>query len=122
MTLVSALMAAIPQRKSPPYMCRRNPPGNPPLDPSGALIRSVALRMIRRLADQPQPVSALSSVVDMVENDETDLAMDDIGLLIQYFQFPVLRSEYQDLVRAAQQLDLLESFTDTGVEGLVVDG
>jgi len=92
------------------------------MDPSGALIRSVALRMIRRLADQPQPVSALSSVVDMVENDETDLAMDDIGLLIQYFQFPVLRSEYQDLVRAAQQLDFLESFTDTGVEGLVVDG
>ncbi|MGW1206293.1 hypothetical protein [Streptomyces cyaneofuscatus] len=103
-------------------MFRRNPPGNRPMDPSGALIRSVALRMIRRLADQPQVVSALSSVVDMVENDEAELAMDDVGLLIQFFRFPVLRSEYQDLVRAAQQLDSLESFTDTGVEGLVVDG
>lgn len=103
-------------------MCLRNPPGNPPLDPSGALIRSVALRMSRRLADRPQLVGALSSVVDMVENDETELAMDDIGLLIQFFQFPVLRSEYQDLVRAAQQLDSLDSLTDTGVERLVVDG
>ncbi|MFD3971522.1 hypothetical protein [Streptomyces cyaneofuscatus] len=58
----------------------------------------------------------------MVENDETELAMDDIGLLIQYFQFPVLRSEYEDLVRAAQQLGSLDSLTDTGVERLVVDG
>ncbi|MFH8378053.1 hypothetical protein [Streptomyces cyaneofuscatus] len=103
-------------------MCRRNPPGNPPLDPSGALIRSVALRMIRRLADQPGLVSALSSVVDMVENDETDLALDDIGMVIHYSQFPVLRSEYQDLVHAAQLLDSLDSLTDTGVERLVIDG
>ncbi|WP_433399032.1 hypothetical protein [Streptomyces sp. CA-146814] len=103
-------------------MCRRNPPGNPPLDPPGALVRSVALRMIRRLADRPQPVSALTSVVHMVENDETDVAMDDIGMLIQYFQFSVLRSEYEDLVRAAEQLDSLDSLTDTGVERLVVDG
>lgn len=103
-------------------MCRRYPPGNPPLDPSGALVRSVALRMIRRLADRPELVSALSSVVEMVENDETDLAMDDIGLVIQFSQFPVLRSEYQDLVRAARQLDSLDSLTDTGVERLVVEG
>ncbi|MEU1221624.1 hypothetical protein [Streptomyces microflavus] len=100
-------------------MCRRNPPGNPPLDPPGAVIRSVALRMVRRLADRPQAVSALASVVDMVENDETELAMDDIGMLIKYFQFPVLRSEYQDLVHAAR---LLDSLTDTGVERLVIDG
>ncbi|MEU8564335.1 hypothetical protein AB0C45_23010 [Streptomyces cyaneofuscatus] len=58
----------------------------------------------------------------MVENDEAELAMDDIGLLIQFFQFPVLRSEYQDLVHAAHQLDSLDSLTDTGVERLVVDG
>lgn len=103
-------------------MCRRNPPGNPPLDPPGAVIRSVALRMVRRLADRPQPVSALTSVVDMVENDETELAMDDIGLLIQHFQFPVVRSEYEDLVHAARLLDSLDSLTDTGVERLVIDG
>ncbi|MFF0054656.1 hypothetical protein ACFYRI_09720 [Streptomyces microflavus] len=58
----------------------------------------------------------------MVENDETELAMDDIGMLIQYFQFPVLRSEYQDLVHAAQLLDSLDSLTDTGVDRLVIDG
>ncbi|MEU1169734.1 hypothetical protein [Streptomyces microflavus] len=103
-------------------MCRRNPPGNPPLDPPGAVIRSVALRMVRRLADRPQAVSALASVVDMVENDEAELAMDDIGLLIQHFQFPVVRSEYEDLVHAARLLDSLDSLTDTGVERLVIDG
>ncbi|MFI7239913.1 hypothetical protein [Streptomyces cyaneofuscatus] len=100
----------------------RNPPGNPPLDPRGAIIRSVALRMARRLADRPELVSALTSVVQMVENDETELAMDDIGLLIQYSRFSVLRSEYEDLVRAAEQLDSLDSLTDTGVERFVVDG
>ncbi|MER8195601.1 hypothetical protein ABZ351_05210 [Streptomyces microflavus] len=103
-------------------MCRRNPPGNPPLDPPGAVIRSVALRMVRRVADRRQAVSALTSVVDMVENDETELAMDDIGLLIQHFQFPVVRSEYEDLVHAARLLDSLDSLTDTGVERLVIDG
>ncbi|MEV0883904.1 hypothetical protein AB0J03_08730 [Streptomyces microflavus] len=58
----------------------------------------------------------------MVENDEAELAMDDIGLLIQHFQFPVVRSEYEDLVHAAQLLDSLDSLTDTGVERLVIDG
>jgi len=100
----------------------RTPPGNPPLDPPGALIRSVALRMARRLADRPKPVSALTSVVHMVENDETELAMDDIGLLIQYYQFPVLRLEYEDLLLVAEQLDSLDSLTDAGVEQFVVDG
>ncbi|MFJ7058930.1 hypothetical protein ACIQVA_14540 [Streptomyces microflavus] len=94
-------------------------------EPIGAIIRSVALRMVRRLADRPQSVSALTSVVHMVENDETELAMGDIGLLIQYYQFPVLRAEYEDLVLAAQQLDSLDSLdslTDTGIGQLVVDG
>jgi hypothetical protein len=78
--------------------------------------------MVRRLADRRQAVSALTSVVDMVENDETELAMDDIGLLIQHFQSPVVRSEYEDLVHAARLLDSLDSLTDTGVERLVIDG
>jgi hypothetical protein len=103
-------------------MCPKDPPGKPPLDAPGAIIRSVALRMARRLADQPMPVSALASVVQMVENDEAELAMDDIGLMIQYYRFPVLRSEYEELVFAAEQLDSLDSLTDTGVEQFVVDG
>ncbi|CAD5961866.1 conserved protein of unknown function [Streptomyces sp. KY75] len=104
------------------FMCRRNPPGNPPMDPSGAIVRSVALRMIRRLADQPELVRPLSSVVEMVDHDEADLALDDIGMVIKFSRFPVLRSEYEDLRRAAQQLDSLDSLTDTGVEQLVVEG
>ncbi|MGW7226455.1 hypothetical protein [Streptomyces sp. CBMAI 2042] len=92
------------------------------MDPSGAIVRSVALRMIRRLADQPELVRPLSTVVDMVENDEAELALDDIVMVIKFSPFPVLRSEYEDLRRAAQQLDSLDSLTDTGVELLVVDG
>ncbi|MFJ9622571.1 hypothetical protein [Streptomyces sp. NPDC101181] len=57
----------------------------------------------------------------MVENDEAELAMDDIGLLIQYYRLPVLRSEYEDLVLAAEQLNSLDSLTDTDVELLVID-
>ncbi|RLV67389.1 hypothetical protein STAN_2913 [Streptomyces sp. CBMAI 2042] len=48
--------------------------------------------------------------------------MDDIVMVIKFSPFPVLRSEYEDLRRAAQQLDSLDSLTDTGVELLVVDG
>ncbi|MFF2699991.1 hypothetical protein ACFVUQ_16670 [Streptomyces cyaneofuscatus] len=92
------------------------------MDPSGAIVRSVALRMIRRLADQPELARPLSTVVDMVENDEAELALDDIVMVIKFSPFPVLRSEYEDLRRAAQQLDSLDSLTDTGVELLVVDG
>ncbi|WP_239120137.1 hypothetical protein [Streptomyces cyaneofuscatus] len=92
------------------------------MDPSGAIVRSVALRMIRRLADQPDLVRPLSSVVEMVDHDEADLALDDIGMVIKFSRFPVLRSEYEDLRRAAQQLDSLDSLTDTGVEQLVVEG
>ncbi|MER6195551.1 hypothetical protein [Streptomyces cyaneofuscatus] len=74
------------------------------------------------MAEQPELVSPLSTVVDMVENDEAELALDDIGMVIKFSRFPVLRSEYEDLLRAAQQLDSLDSLTDTGVELLIVEG
>ncbi|GGZ31268.1 hypothetical protein GCM10010387_26370 [Streptomyces inusitatus] len=98
------------------------PPGKHPLDPAGAIIRSVASRMARRLAGRPLPVGALSSVMELTENDETEMAMDEIGRVIEYYRLPVLRAEYGELLLAAEQLDSLDSLTDTGVERFVVDG
>ncbi|MFD4830535.1 hypothetical protein ACFWPV_11880 [Streptomyces uncialis] len=101
---------------SPPTL-----PGRPPLDPPGTIVRSVARSIARRLAEQHQVVSALSSVVDLVDNGESDSALDEIGLVIQHHRLPVLRTEYEWLVVAATQLDSLDSLTDTGVERFVVD-
>ncbi|MFJ4771347.1 hypothetical protein ACIP88_19925 [Streptomyces uncialis] len=97
------------------------PPGRPPLDPPGAIVRSVARSIARRLAEEHQVVSALSSVVDLVDNGESDSALDEIGLVIRHHRVPVPRTEYEWLVVAATQLDSLDSLTCTGVERFVVD-
>ncbi|MFD4835366.1 hypothetical protein ACFWPV_36865 [Streptomyces uncialis] len=97
-----------------------DPPGKPPLDPPGTIVRSVARSIAYRLAEQHQVVSALSSVVGLTENDESDSALDAIGLVIEYYRVPVLRAEYEWLVIAATQLDSMDSLTDTGVERLVI--
>ncbi|MFJ4774261.1 hypothetical protein ACIP88_35000 [Streptomyces uncialis] len=72
------------------------------------------------MAEQHQVVNALSSVVNLAENDESDLALDGLGQLIEYYRVPVLRTEYEWLVIAATQLDSMDSLTDTGVERLVI--
>ncbi|MFD4833227.1 hypothetical protein ACFWPV_25720 [Streptomyces uncialis] len=97
-----------------------DPPGKPPLDPPGTIVCTVARSIAYRLAEQHQVVSALSSVVDLAENDESDLALDGIGQLIEYYRVPVLRTEYEQLVIAATQLDSMDALTDTGVDRFVI--
>ncbi|MFD4835709.1 hypothetical protein ACFWPV_38605 [Streptomyces uncialis] len=84
------------------------------------IVRSVARSIAHRLVEQHQVVSALSSVVDLVENGESDSALDGIALVIECYRVPVLRAEYEWLVIAATQQDSMDPLTDTGVERFVI--
>ena len=90
-------------------------------DLPGALVRSVAESIARRSAGEKGPVGALQSVVHMVDNDETDLAVDDLVRVIAHFRIGVRRAEYDDIVAAASRLDALDSLAEVGVERFVVD-
>ncbi|MGJ3559721.1 hypothetical protein ACR6C2_17395 [Streptomyces sp. INA 01156] len=55
----------------------------------------------------------------MVDNDEAELAVDDLVRVIEYFGIPILRSEYDQLVSAATQLDSMDSLTETGIDRFI---
>ncbi len=84
-----------------------------------SLIRSVAESIARRIADQKVPVRSLASIVDLVENDEADEALDDLAHVIEYFGISIHRAEYDQLVSAAEQLDAMDSLIDLNVERFV---
>ncbi|MFC5672855.1 hypothetical protein [Streptomyces incanus] len=88
-------------------------------DSPDVLIRSVAESIARRLAGEKGPVGALRSVVHMVDNDEAELAVDDLVRVIEYFGIPILRSEYDQLVSVATQLDSMDSLTETGIDRFI---
>jgi hypothetical protein len=87
----------------------------------GALVRAVAESLARRSAGEKGPVGALRSVVDMVDNDEAELAVDDLARVIAHFRLRVPRTEYDDLVAAASRLDAMDSLAEVGVERFVAD-
>ncbi len=88
---------------------------------SDALIRSVAESIARRIADQSRPARSLATVIDLVENDEADMALDDLAHVIEYFRISIHRTEYDQLVAAAQQLDEMDSLTNLNVEQFVTE-
>ncbi|MEU7663654.1 hypothetical protein [Streptomyces lincolnensis] len=89
-------------------------PGSP-----GVLVRAVAESIARRSAGEKGPVGALRSVVDMVDNDEAELAVDDLVRVIAHFGIRIVRREYDDLVAAASRLDAMDSLAEVGVERFV---
>ncbi|WP_455356921.1 hypothetical protein [Streptomyces sp. SYSU K217416] len=91
---------------------------NSPNSPD-TLIRSVAESIARRVAEQKRPARSLASVIDLVDNDETDMALDDLAHVIEYFHISIHRAEYDQLVAAAQQLHAMDSLIDMKVERFV---
>ncbi|MDV9177381.1 hypothetical protein R6V09_45545 [Streptomyces sp. W16] len=84
-----------------------------------ALIRSVAESLARRAVVDARPARSLATVVELVENDETDMALDDLAHVIECFRIPIHRAEYDQLVAAAEQLDAMDSLTDLKIEQFV---
>ncbi|MGC5567893.1 hypothetical protein ACPYPG_34325 [Streptomyces sp. FR-108] len=93
---------------------------NPP-NSSDSLIRSAAESITRRMAKGGRSIPALTSIIELVGNDETELALDEIGRVIEYFRIPILRTEYDQLFSAAAQLDSVDSLTDVGIDQFIIE-
>ena len=94
---------------------------NSPAALTRSVAESIARRITRHLADQKIPARSLASVVNLVENDETEEALDDLAHVIAYFRISIHRTEYDQLVAAAQQLDAMDSLTNLKVEQFVTE-
>ncbi|KUO20099.1 hypothetical protein AQJ91_16260 [Streptomyces dysideae] len=90
-------------------------------DSPDVLIRSAAASIAGRLAGEKGPVEALRSVVHMVDNDEAELAVDDLVRVIEFFGIRIRRTEHDQIVAAAAQLDALDSLTEVGVDRFIDD-
>ncbi len=90
-----------------------------PTDSPDALLRSAAADIARRMTEEPRPAGALRSVLELIDNDEAELALDELARVIEYFRIPVLRTEYDRLVAAATRLACMDSLTEVGVDRFV---
>ncbi|MFC7896767.1 hypothetical protein [Streptomyces sp. NPDC057381] len=90
-------------------------------DSPEALIRAAARNIASRLAGEKGPVGALRSVVHMIDNDEAELAVDDLARVIASYRISITRTEYEQIAAAAAQLDALDSLTVVGVDRFIGD-
>lgn len=90
-------------------------------DSPNELIRAAAESISGRLAGEKGPVAALRSVVHMADNDEAELAVDDLARVIEYYRIRILRTEYDQIAAAATHLDALGSLTDVKIDRFIGD-
>ncbi|MFD5494532.1 hypothetical protein ACFYY3_05595 [Streptomyces sp. NPDC001812] len=90
-----------------------------PADSPDALLHATTEGIARRVTGEKGPATALRSVRELIDNDEAELALDDLARVIEYFRIPILRVEYDQLVTAATLLNSMDSLLETGVERLV---
>ncbi|MGW4286738.1 hypothetical protein ACWEIK_07360 [Streptomyces sp. NPDC004673] len=83
------------------------------------LLRSVVRDIAVRVRGEKRPASALRSVVALVDNDEVELAVDDLARVVAYYRIRLLRAEYERLVLVAGRVGAGDSLVEGGVEGLV---
>jgi hypothetical protein len=57
----------------------------------------------------------------MVGYDEAELAVDDLARVIEYYRIRILRTEYDQIVAAATQLDALDSLTEVQIGRFIGD-
>jgi hypothetical protein len=60
-------------------------------------------------------------VVQMVGNDKAELAVDDLARVIEYYRIRILRTEYDQIVAVATQLDALDSLTEVQIGRFIGD-
>ncbi|MGC5343944.1 hypothetical protein [Streptomyces sp. DT171] len=85
------------------------------------LLRSTAETIARRSAMEKNAASALRSVIDMIDNDEAELALDDLAHVIECFRIPVLRTEYDQLAALEPLLDSTGALLESGVARFVME-
>ncbi|MFF5638196.1 hypothetical protein [Streptomyces sp. NPDC012825] len=93
---------------------------SPPIEFPDALLRATVVAIARRTAENPGLAGALQSVLELIDNDEAELALDHLARSVKYHRIPVLREEYDRLVAEAARLDSEDSLSETGLERLVI--
>ncbi|MFF0382298.1 DUF4304 domain-containing protein [Streptomyces sp. NPDC004286] len=83
------------------------------------LLRSVVEDIAVRVRGEKGPADALRSVVGLLDNDEVELALDDLARVVAYYRIRLLRAEYERLVLVAGRVGAEDSLVEGGVEGLV---
>ena len=90
-----------------------------PAESPDALLRATVVAIARRTVGDPRPAEALLSVLELIDNDEAELALDHLMRSVEYHRIPVLREEYDRLVAEAARLDSEDSLSETGLEQFV---
>jgi hypothetical protein len=85
------------------------------------LIRAVAESISGRPAGEKGSAAALRSVVHIVDNDEAELAVDDLARVIDHHRIRILRTEYDQIAAAATQLGALDSLTEVKIDRFIRD-
>ncbi|MBV7698354.1 hypothetical protein [Streptomyces sp. TRM70350] len=88
-------------------------------DSPEVLIRAAAESITGRLTGEKGPIAALRSIVHMVDNDEAELAVDDLVRVIKCYRIRILRREHDQIAAAAAQLDALDSLTEVRVDRFI---
>ncbi|MFD9247911.1 hypothetical protein ACFV0D_39535 [Streptomyces sp. NPDC059556] len=91
-----------------------------PVESSDDLLRATVVAIARRTVADPRSAGALGSVLELIGNDEAELALDHLSRSVEYYRIPVLREEYDRLVAEAARLDSKDSLSETGLERFVI--
>ncbi|MFJ3582753.1 hypothetical protein ACIPPS_11030 [Streptomyces sp. NPDC090127] len=91
-----------------------------PIESPDALLRATVVAIASRTTDDPRPAGALRSVLELIDNDEAELALDHLARSVEYHQIPVPREEYDRLVAEAARLDSGYLPSETGLERFVI--
>lgn len=90
-----------------------------PTETPDTLLRATVVAIARRTAEGSRPAEALHSVLELIDNDEAELALDHLTRSVEYHRIPVLREEYDRLIAEAVRLDSEDSLSETGLERFV---
>ncbi|WP_329241867.1 hypothetical protein OG223_03000 [Streptomyces sp. NBC_01478] len=75
-------------------------------------IRAVVGALKHRAAAREETAPALDSVLDLVANDEAEIAVDYLVNTANAFRLPVRQDEYDRLLSAATRLDYADGVTE----------
>lgn len=75
-------------------------------------IRAVVDALKQRASARGETAPALDSVLELVANDEAEIAIDYLINTANAFRLPMRQDEYDRLISAATRLDYADSVTD----------
>ncbi|MEF9906986.1 hypothetical protein [Streptomyces sp. P9-A2] len=81
-------------------------------DPFDALLRRTTVEISRRTAAEGGPLAALRPVLELIDNDEAEMALDELVHMIGWFRIRLLPAEHDRLAVVAAHWNAVESLPD----------